>query len=363
MTTLRQRPIIAVLIAALSVLGACAGGGANQPPPADGLKEATRGAAVEAPAAAVSFLDPSAALAEASALIPQDAIMVAVADVRFFLEESLAVGFGLAPEGFESEAMFEDLGALSVKRFGVDMTKTQWLVFFMTEQEVPMVIFKGRFGTPRGFAAVGGSGLKGRRIEDAPGFLVQTGDPSFLALVEDEEGAELLAQVMSGRMPSLKSRGDKSALMRVVAQVGKGALCLAAELGDGPISDELRREMPMPSYPRAGAVVFSDDLVAVAEGDGTSLRAIEAFINQGLEGILRELREGLLELDEVDPFEAAAIIIGHHLVKSVADAAKPVVEGETLRIEYKTVAGPGQASTLSGVGLFFLAGPAGFLLF
>jgi hypothetical protein len=304
----------------------------------------------------IKFVDPAMALTEAAALMPVDTVFVVVVDVTYFKQEMLARGMGIAPEGFDAGPMFNDLGALSEKRFGVDMTKTRWALFGMTEQEQPFLIFKGAFGAPKGFKPLGASGLQGRQL-DPDAVLIATGNPNFLVMMDKDPEALEIAEVLSGKRASFKSRLDKSAMLRVLEKTGPAGIAVAGELGDGQISQEIRNELGFPTYPRAGAVSFSDDIVAVVEGDATSLKLIESFISKGIGDIRGELVDEMGNLDNDDPFEAAAIIIAFHMFNAMSDAARPRIEGDNLIIEYRTIAGPAQASSLAASFFFLGMGP------
>ncbi len=355
--TMRHAAAIALMALALLTTGACVPRDAATVDAARTTMEVVKAAQVEG----VAFIDPTRALNEAAGLIPADAVLIVIVDVKLALDQALSQGFGMAPEGWNKGPMFNDLKNLSIKRFGVDLLQTEWLVFALTDKEEPMVILKGRFDAPERFEAIGATGLKGVKV-DLDAFLIETGDPSFLALVKGEEGAATVAQVIGGQRGGLRARLAGSPMARVLAEVGAGALTIAAEPGDGPLSEELRRDFGLPVIPKAGAVAFSDDIVIVIEGDALSLRAIEAFVNQKLGEVQKEMSQELMEIDQRDPFEAGMTLIAYHYLMGVSKAVAPRIEGDKLRIEYRTIVDADRATALVG-GLFFLGFGSPFLFF
>ena len=275
-------------------------------------------------------LDAAEVLQAHEAMLPENTVIVAVIDLAYFLDEIMADGFGMLPEGWDSSQMSTDIGELSVSRLGVDINDAGQILVAITDDMKAVALIEGDLKMAEGLEKVPHDTVKLFKPKEEGLYLADTGKEGVYAMYFDMEHVDMLADVQSGEVPSLKDSAKRKRLHEALEFAGPGIFSVAIQTGEGELSKMLLSELPMPID--AGAFVVSETLTLVIQARPEVLDALEEAFNAGTDSIKQELAGAMTELDDEDFIGAFITIAAYHIFVGIDEALEPLVEGEVLAI-------------------------------
>ena len=286
---------------------------------------------------------PTSAVAAALKAVPQDAVFVlSVASPTSFWD--LTINQDILPvEEKQATALNTAMRAHVQRHLGLDVSAVQNVLVF---------------GTMAGGAAIIGpveGELKGARDEGGLSMITLDADAEMVAtlhgtmlIIGKHENVLASAATLDGKSPAFS--GDFTNFAET--QFRSSYLAAAADLG----------KIPLPPTPftqgleRAGLKVDTSGIHLTVTGEPETLNMLkeqlESFVAMGLDTLKQEI-----EASSSDFVIGAGAILAYYNSQSLAAALKPIVDGNTLRLDFDLLGG-GISGTMVVAGIGVLSAVA-----
>ncbi len=325
------------------------------PEPVEKSAAAVEPVAPEAPENAWNDL---ATLEAVAPWLPADTVAISILNLEMANWQDMALGMLEVPDDFDHEAMFKELGEFVVKRVGVDLTRTRWLVAAMAMKPQMFVVFAGGdFGEIQGPKKL----IEGLEVWDAGAEgikMIHIPESSAMAFVFKPEHVPVLSDVRTGMIPSLRGAPALDVYRKLLSRMEKKNFVFAAQFLQESWQQKIFGGLDK-FIPPDGAMIAGDAqaLRILITGSQDCLSGIEGHVTtvKGMVGVL--LGQGMAKIDDMPMAKGLGLIAGKHLWEPVSKRLTPRREGDFMWLDTPSMGGGLQIVSLLPI-LSVIAVPA-----